>query len=243
MNQAAAAALAGEPNASAAVAAVNAPVGNVVAAGNVAIFTLNPSQVIGANAFIDYNNPASSELRKTYYKSIEPPTTPYDGSLKGLQYFMHLVETRAWTFGWNQDIFDIPVGNGTHSLFKNHGLIKVEDVRAHVATYIGTPTKSCQDAHALKLFLDGSLTEEFAMRVLGQRRLFTINNEVHGPTMYCVILSIVGIETAASLAVIYAKIHSLPATAAELGYNVTTFNTHVIDMVNDLHARGKEPQV
>jgi hypothetical protein len=225
MNQATAATLAGEPNAPAAVAAVNAPVGNVVAAGNVAIFTLNPSQVIGANAFIDYNNPASSELRKTYYKSIEPPTTPYDGSLKGLQYFMHLVETRAWTFGWNQDIFDIPVGNGTHSLFKNHGLIKVEDVRAHVATYIGTPTKSCQDAHALK------------------RRLFTINNEVHGPTMYCVILSIVGIETAASLAVIYAKIHSLPATAAELGYNVTTFNTHVIDMVNDLHARGKEPQV
>ena len=208
-----------------------------------AVFTLNPSQVVGVNAFIDYNHPSASELRKTYYKSIEPLAKLYDGSLKGLQYFIFQVETRAKTFGWGQDIFNIPVGNNiTHSLFRNHGQITIEHVRAHAATYVGQPTKNCQDADAFKLFLDNSLTETLAMRVLAQRNRYTINGEQHGPTMYRVILSIVGTETAASLAVLNTAIRALPNKGSEFHYDVTLFNEYVTGLINDLFARGKEPQ-
>jgi hypothetical protein len=209
-------------------------------AGVPPVFALNPADITGGNAFIDY---ASPEGRKIYYKSIEPLPTKYDGNQRGLQMFIHQVELKAKTFGWHPSLTNVVVGAATYSLFEQYGQISVDAIRAHAANaYIGQASKACQDSNAFKLFLDGSLGDDIMMRVLAQKAKYTINGIQDGPTMFRIILSIVGIETTALVAVINAKLRSLPATMAERKHDITAFNEFVTRQVQELTARGKEPQ-
>jgi hypothetical protein len=216
------------------------------------VFADNPSALRAANNFIDYTN--NSEAVKTYYKSISGLESKYDGDPKGLQMFMHQMKCHAMTFGWDNTIFNIPVPGHhglpgavapTYSLFTQYGQVTVADVAAHAATYIHTQSKARQDSKALTLFLDKSLTKDLMMRVLAQQAKYTIvdglNSTQDGPSMYRLILSIVGTETAASLAVINAAIRNLPSKMDEFQCNITEFHHYVNELVNDSLSRGKTP--
>jgi hypothetical protein len=134
-------------------------------------------------------------------------------------------------------------GPAVISLFTQYGQVTVEQVAAHSATYIDTQTKASQDSRALQLFLDKSLTPELMMRVLAQRSKYTIgaHDTLDGPTMYKVIISIVGTDTAASIAVINTAIRALPSKIEEFEGNITKFNEYVTELVNESMARGKTP--
>jgi hypothetical protein len=212
-------------------------------------FADNPSALPVANNYINYvNNP---EAVKTYYKSVEPLTDKYNGETKGLQMFMHDVKCHAMTFGWDTTLFMVPMPSlqvqglpiPNYSLFHQYGQITVNNVATHAATYIDIQCKARQDSKALALFLDKSLTPELMMRVLAQQSKYIIGQDrsQDGPTMYRVILSIVGTETAASLSVINTKIRNLPDKMDEFKCNITEYHQYVTSLVNDSLSRGKTP--
>jgi hypothetical protein len=131
--------------------------------------------------------------------------------------------------------------NTTHSLLSQYGQIPLPDIIAHATTYLSTPTKSAQDSMALKLFLDASLSTALMMRVIAKREEYTIGGVESGPAMFRVILSTVGIDTVASVAVINAILRALPSKLSELKSDIVAFNKFVTEQCNELTSRGHQP--
>jgi hypothetical protein len=68
----------------------------------------------------------------------------------------------------------------------------------------------------LKLFLAASLTDTFMMRVLAHKSQYLVAGTQHGPSMFSVILSLVGLHSKATVAVINAALRRLPAKTQDL---------------------------
>lgn len=201
------------------------------------IFALTPASLIGNAVFIDYN---SKEGNKAYERAIEPLDPPYDGSTKGVQMFIHQIKRKATICGWD-NILTIPVGNQQLSLLNKYGQITMQNIADHAATYMNIECKAQQDATNFKICLDGSLDKDLMMRVLAQKDQYTINDQEHGPSMFRIILKIVGIETKATIAVINATLRTLPARLVEFKNDVVTFNEYVTEQCHELTSRGQQP--
>ena len=207
------------------------------------VFALHPAELDGAN-FINY---ATTEGRKMYERAIEPLAIKYDGEQKGLKIFLHDVACKASTCGWTQRILTIPVPDDGgvdvgRSLLIQYGMITVDHIRAHAATYFVAPpqgSRAMQDASNLKQFLDQSLAPDLMMRVLGQKDQYTFNGGENGPAMLRVVLSLVGINTRATVSVIRASLRNLPSKMTEVNSNITKFNEFVKSQVSELTARGE----
>lgn len=204
----------------------------------VPVFALHPAALMGNLAFIDYN---TKEGNKAYERAIEPLDPVYDGRTKGLQMFIHQIKRQATICGWTHSILTIPVGNEQLPLLTKYGQITMQHIADHAATYMAIDGRAQQDAQNFKLFLDGSLDKDLMMRVLAQSDKYTINGQEHGPSMFRVILKIVGIETKATIAVINATLRALPAKLVELKNDVVMFNEYVTEQCSELTSRGQEP--
>jgi hypothetical protein len=203
------------------------------------VFALTPATLMGNAAFIDYN---SKEGNKAYERAIEPIDPPYDGSTKGVQMFIHQIKRKATICGWINTILTIPVGNGiTRSLLTQYGQITMQHLADEAAVYMNTECKAQQDATNLKICLDGSLDKDLMMRVLAQKEQYTINGQEHGPSMFRIILKIVGIETKATIAVINATLRTLPAKMVEVKNDIVLFNEYVTEQCHELTSRGQQP--
>jgi hypothetical protein len=204
------------------------------------VFALTPAALMGNAAFIDYN---SKEGNKAYERAIEPLDPPYDGSTKGLQMFIHQIKRKATICGWTNSILTIPIGNGNRplSLLTQYGQITMQNLADHAATYMNNDCKAQQDATNLKICLDGSLDKDLMMRVLAQSDKYTINGQEHGPSMFRIILKIVGIETKATIAVINATLRTLPAKLVEVKNDIVAFNEYVTEQCHELTSRGQQP--
>jgi hypothetical protein len=204
-------------------------------------FALTPAALFTA-PFIDLN---STEGRKSFNTAIKPLDVSYDGTKLGLQMFIHQVSTRAAICGWSTTILSVPTiadPNVSFSLLSQYGQLTVLDVMAHAATYASTQTKRAQDSMALKLFLDGSLDNKLMLRVIAKRQEYTTPDGIEsGPAMFRIILSIVGIETSASIAVINSILRTLPKKMSELKSDIVAFNEFVMEQCNELTSRGHEP--
>jgi hypothetical protein len=69
------------------------------ALANVPRFALNPADL--NQNFFDYT---TTEGRKHFERATEPLDTPYDGSSKGLNMFIHQVKSKASVCGWTNSI-------------------------------------------------------------------------------------------------------------------------------------------
>jgi hypothetical protein len=215
------------------------PVPPVVIVPPAPVFALTPAALMGNAVFIDYN---SKEGNKAYERAIEPIDPPYDGSTKGVQMFIHQIKRKATICGWINTILTIPVGNGdTRSLLTQYGQITMQHLADEAAVYMNRDCKAQQDATNLKICLDGSLDKDLMMRVLAQKDLYTINGHEHGPSMFRIILKIVGIETKATIAVINATLRSLPAKMVEVKNDIVLFNEYVTEQCHELTSRGQQP--
>jgi hypothetical protein len=222
------------------VAVVNlpAPPGGAQIA-NVPRFALNPADL--NQNFFDYT---TTEGRKHFERATEPLDIPYDGSSKGLNMFIHQVKSKASVCGWTNSIMTMPTVANPHinlSLLVHYGQLTLDDVHAHALTYINQPVRASQDANNLKVFLDGSLGKDLMMRVVSQQSRYTIQGVEHGPSMFRVIIGIVGIETRATIAVINATLRTLPAKMSELKGDVVMFNEYVMEQCSELTSRGRQP--
>jgi hypothetical protein len=98
---------------------------------------------------IDYSTRAGEKL---YKAATEPLKDSYDSLEPDLKAFLHELDTRAQQFGWN-DIFDIPTDindpDVTVNILAEYGNISLDQVQAHVATYIANPVHAVQDSAQL----------------------------------------------------------------------------------------------
>ena len=202
------------------------------------IFALNPAALMGNLAFIDYT---TKEGNKIYERAIDPLDPVYDGNSKGVQMFLHQIKRKATICGWIPSILTIPVGGVNFSLLSQYGQITMQDIEAHANTYMAVEGRAQQDASNFKIFLDGSLDKDLMMRVLAQSDKYTINGSEHGPSMFRIILKIIGIETKATIAVINASLRTLPAKLSEVKYDVVQFNEYVTEQCLELTSRGQQP--
>jgi hypothetical protein len=144
-------------------------------------------------------------------------------------------------YGW-ETILSIPTAIGTLSLLTNHGQITIADIYHHAMYYLNAPGRERQDAHHLKLFLGASLTDTFMMRVLAHKSQYIVGGVQHGPSLFSVIVSLVGLHSKATVAVINAALRRLPTKMEELGSNIEQFNEYVVTQCNELTSRGKTAQ-
>ena len=204
----------------------------------VPVFALNPAALMGNLAFIDYD---SKEGNKAYERAIAPLDPVYDGNSKGVQMFLHQIKRKATICGWIPSILTIPVNGVGLSLLTQYGQITMQDIEAHATTYMAVEGRAQQDASNFKTFLDGSLDKDLMMRVLAQHDKYTIMNQEHGPSMFRVILKIIGIETKATIAVINASLRTLPAKMNEVKHDIVMFNEYVTEQCLELTSRGQQP--
>jgi hypothetical protein len=179
--------------------------------------------------------------RKTYENATAPLDPKYDGTPSGLRGFMSSVENKAKMHGWDLHLFRISVA-GTHvvkDLLVEHGQITLNDVRVQATQYIGQPTRKAQAAAHLQAFLSESLKDDILLQVKDRRGEYTVNGVEDGPTMLKLLLSIVSINTRATVACLHAEMQALPAKLDEYESNITKFNTHVKSIMVQLRANGE----
>ena len=208
------------------------------------VFALNPAQLWGIQP-IDY---ATVEGRKIHEKATAPLVPKYDGSQKGLKMFLHTCQQKAASNGWTDTICKIPTGTGTsvveRNVMKEYGLVSIQECRTQAATFIGQENRKSQDSNNLKTFLDTSLDLEIMSRVLGRGNEYVIldaqgKSHEDGVTMLRVLISLVGINSKATVSVIRAALRALPAKMEEFNSNIVTFNEFVREQQFELRARGE----
>jgi hypothetical protein len=200
-----------------------------------------PTHPVGLDTNATFFTYESAKERKYFEKATEAMDTKYDGSAKGLLMFITKVEQKSEMFGWHT-ILSIPTAVGTMSLLDHYGQITIADVHNHAVAYMNAQCRERQDAHHLKLFLGASLTDTFMMRVLAHKSQYLIGGAQHGPSMFLVILSLVGLHSKATVAVINAALRRLPTKMEEFGSNIEKFNEYVVTQCNELTSRGKTAQ-
>jgi hypothetical protein len=200
-----------------------------------------PTHPGGLDEGATYFTYESPKERKYFEKATEGLDIKYDGSAKGLLMFVTDVEQKANMFGWKK-ILSIPTAAGLFSLLTHYGQITIADIHIHAYTYMNEHTRDHQDSNHLKLFLHASLEKTFMMRVLAHKSQYIVNGVQHGPAMFRVILSLVGIQSKATVAVINAALRRLPTKMDEYGSNIEKFNEYVVNQCTELTSRGKTPQ-
>jgi hypothetical protein len=200
-----------------------------------------PTHPVGLDPNATFFTYESAKERKYFEKATEPMDTKYDGSAKGLLMFITKVELKSEMFGW-ETILRIPTAMGHLSLLDQYGQITIGDIHNHAVAYMNAPGRERQDAHHLKLFLGASLTDTFMMRVLAHKTQYIVGGTQHGPSMFLVILSLVGLHSKATVAVINAALRRLPTKMEEFGSNIEKFNEYVVSQCNELTSRGKTAQ-
>jgi hypothetical protein len=198
----------------------------------------HPAGLDSNAAYFTYD---SAREQKYFGKATEPMETKYDGSAKGLLIFITKVEQKAELFGW-APILTIPTAQGNLSLLDHYGQITLADIKAHAATYMNAESRQRQDSFHLKAFLGASLNDTFMMRVLAHKKEYLVGGIQHGPSLFRVILSLVGLHTKATVAVINASLRKLPMKMEEFGSDIVTFNEYVVNQCSELTARGKVAQ-
>jgi hypothetical protein len=199
----------------------------------------HPAGLDGNAAYFTYD---SAREQKYFGKATEPMETKYDGSAKGLLMFITKVEQKAELFGW-APILTIPTATmGNLSLLDHYGQITLADIKAHAITYMNAESRQRQDSFHLKAFLGASLNDTFMMRVLAHKDQYLVGGIQHGPSLFRVILSLVGLHTKATVAVINASLRKLPMKMEECGSDIVSFNEYVVNQCSELTARGKVAQ-
>lgn len=206
------------------------------------VFGLRPSDLVAADEFVNY---ATVEGRKTYAFAIEPLEDKFDGETKNLRLFLKKVGDKARMNGWMTTIMSIPVSTGTppvevpRSLISEYGLISLGDIRAHELTYAGQQVRAVQDSANMVEFLNGSLSNDLLLRVIAECFQYTFNGVENGPAMLRMVISLVTIETRATVSLIRARLADLNNKMGEVNSNITRFNEFVKEQVTQLVALGE----
>ena len=129
------------------------------------VFALAPALV--DPGIIDYGTPDGKKIYAGATKTLFEDTKDlYDGKANKLAAFLHKLRLRGEEYGWEEGgILEIDTEIGAPvpilvRLLDHYGEITVDQVRAHVLTYINVPNRAAQDSAQLYQCLNRSITSE-----------------------------------------------------------------------------------
>jgi hypothetical protein len=146
---------------------------------------------------------------------------------------------RAKDVNWLMTL-TIPVGVLRYNLITQYGPVTLEQVRAFVTTYKGTPSRHAQNANQIYACLNKSLTSEAKNKVGLEMVSYSINNDFDGLLYFKVIVRLAHIDTRATVAVLCTRLASLDIKIVELQDNIVELNQYVKTQTTGLEARGEQ---
>ena len=201
------------------------------------VFSLTPGV---ANPTIPWNY-STSEGMKLYFNAVSALTSEYKGDDRSLKVFLSGITSKALQFGWETLILMIPDEAGTvRNLLKNYTIITNADIKAHAATYILLPTRAAQASAQLARCILSSLDPVFLVKLLTRQGEYTMNGVELGPAMLKTVCSLVTIETKSAVPLIKGMLGDLRPLIKDYKSNITDFNVHVKDLMNQLEAANGE---
>jgi hypothetical protein len=138
-------------------------------------FALMPA--MAQDGIINYRDLAGIKLHKAIIAPLL--ATLYDGTPSKLMAFLDGIKQCATNSGWNQALLSIsnqdPANPIQLNLIVSHRMLSLENVRAHVLTYIRQPTRLAQDSFMMYEFLRDLMTDEARIRIAVESAKFEIN--------------------------------------------------------------------
>lgn len=198
-------------------------------------FSLTPG-VINSNAPWNYS---TSEGVKLYFQATTAVSPTFDGTQQKLKVFLQAISSRAMTFGWKDLILNVPDGKTppvTRNLLTKYGLLTMQDVKTHAAAYIGHNNRSAQASAQLARCIVASLDQSTLLKLMLRSEDYTIATVEDGPCMLRALISVVSIETRATISCVREQLTKLPELMTEVKSNITEFNLIVAEHLDTLRA-------
>lgn len=215
---------------------------NIPLANAEPIFALTPATY--HNRVIDYSTKAGIEI---WNKSIEKLQDPlFDVEAEGIHTFLQALSDRAFSYGWTsilevpEDLYDEQ--SEMIDLTTHYGELSLTHIRTWVDTYIQGDSRAAQDSHALYTCLMNSLSTTGRNKVTLFKNEYTMARRPSGVLLLKVIIRECRIDTRATVRHIRAKLSTLPSYLASIKFDVPQFNRYVLQLINQLSARGAVTQ-
>lgn len=124
---------------------------------------------------------------------------------------LQALEKRADTYGWTQDLFTIsnqavPVTN--KNLVTQYGVLTLANVQVHAATYMGQQSRAAQAAVQVRHCNTASVGPDILMKLVNWKEDYTINGMIDGTCMVKTLISMIVIETRATISVLAPQVAS-----------------------------------
>jgi hypothetical protein len=208
----------------------------------VPVFALSPALV--TNGILDYSTPRGVKLYTAATEKLQDNL--FDADSAGIHTFLNALADRSMQFGWSY-ILDIPKDivfpdEDLVNLLTNHGEISLEQVREHCLTYIDHESRAAQDSRQLYVCLTNSLSKKGRDRLRVWKSDYMIHDEPSGPLFLKVLIRESHIDTRATVRHLRAKIASMGKHFANIKYDVTEFNRHVRNLMDQLASRGEQSE-
>jgi hypothetical protein len=208
----------------------------------VPVFALSPALV--TNGILDYSTPRGVKLYTAATEKLQDNLFDVDSA--GIHTFLNALADRSMQFGWSY-ILEIPKDiifpdEDLVNLLTNHGEISLEQVREHCLTYIDHESRAAQDSRQLYVCLTNSLSKKGRDRLRVWKSDYMIHDEPSGPLFLKVLIRESHIDTRATVRHLRAKIASMGKHFATIKYDVTEFNRHVRDLMDQLASRGEQSE-
>ncbi len=206
-------------------------------------FALAPA--LTNNAVIDYTTSEGVKIYKAATVSLySKDEEAFDCLPAGLHDFLNLLKVRAELNGWDNSILAIPddIANplgDTKNLLTSYGDISIEHLREHAQTYIDQQTRAAQDSAQLFQAIYNSLSKEGRSKVTIWEKDYRTNELNSGVLFLKVVIRESHIDTNATTSWIRQQLSSLDVLMVTAGYDIEKLNSHVMDLVQGLQARGQ----
>jgi hypothetical protein len=204
-------------------------------------FALSPG-LVNPGQLIDYNTTAGAKI---YTQSVKPLSDAmYMLDSQGLGNFLLEFDDRLVEFGW-EAIFSIPediavVPPVLRMMTVDYGIITMEQVTAHVNTYINNADRDCQNSFQAFNCLMATLSETAKRRINLKRHQFTIDGIGVGPLLLKTIVQTAYVDTRSTVLYLREQLSRLDEYMHETKSDIEVFNDHVKTLVAGLNARGEQ---
>ena len=190
-------------------------------------------------------NYATSEGMKIYNAAVAPLSTRYSGNTSDMHIFLKSVGKRGKLFGW-QNIINVPTAEANRDLTEQYGLITLNEIRAHAETYEAARGRDAQNASQMYDFLESSISDNAKLMVLSDFADYTImaadgTQICNGPMFLKVIIRNTTVDTRSTVYHIRENLNNLDTKMLEVTYDIENFNIYVTSQIEQLAARGENP--
>jgi hypothetical protein len=220
-----------------------AGVGAVAAGGVPAPFAVNPA---GGAANVPWDFQTSHGLK--LYMAVTTPIDPiFDGAVVHMNDFLRVIYNRADAYGFTAILMVADSNGVVRNLTREYGTLTTADVKAAAIVYLRQENRSHQAAEMLRMLILASVQARIVDRLFHRKAGYRVDIALpgavpdvreDGPCMLLELISMVSVETRATVANIKRQLNDLQPIMEECKSNIEEFNTRVEGLIDALNARS-----